>query len=232
MGIKKKDGPEYRCLQCDKTIVRDRSSFNHRKEHFCSVPCRSEHRSPTIRKSCVTCGLEFKLKISKYIESEVMSVNSGHYCSFKCKPKQYFFKQCLCCGNSFVSYPCHEKSGRAKYCSLKCRKNPSPPEERFLSSFNRSENPTGCWNWTGYVNSHGYGKMYNIDSESFIYAHRYSYQLYIGEIPESLSVAHKCDNALCVNPNHLYAATHKENMADRFDKSRWEKFKNENGIGR
>lgn len=83
-----------------------------------------------------------------------------------------------------------------------------------------------CWKWTGIKDRNGYGRMYDVDAESSIRSHRYSYKIHIGLIPEGMSIAHKCDNRECANPLHLYAATHQENMKDRFDKTRWAGFKN------
>ena len=70
---------------------------------------------------------------------------------------------------------------------------------------------TGCWNWSGKSNF-GYGTFY---MKGKIYpAHRASYILFVKDVPSELMVCHGCNNSMCVNPEHLYAGTHQDNMKD------------------
>ena len=75
-----------------------------------------------------------------------------------------------------------------------------------------------CWVWSGSKNSKGYGFVY-YQGESH-HAHRFSYEYYIGKIPVGMFVCHHCDNPSCVNPNHLFVGSHKDNMIDMVSKNR------------
>ena len=69
---------------------------------------------------------------------------------------------------------------------------------------------TGCHNWTGGQNGKGYG-LFSIGVKKY-YAHRVAYELAKGKIPEGLEIDHLCRVRDCVNPDHLEAVTHKENL--------------------
>lgn len=87
----------------------------------------------------------------------------------------------------------------------------APLKERFERFVVRGPE---CWGWTGGTNNHGYARM------SKIYAHRISYELTFGTIPEGLHVLHRCDNPPCTNPSHLMLGTHQDNMDDMKRKGR------------
>jgi hypothetical protein len=91
--------------------------------------------------------------------------------------------------------------------------------KRF-ESFIEPEPNTGCFLWTGCISrrkdpvgSFGYkGKP--------IYAHRVSYLINKGPIPNGMCVCHKCDTPACVNPEHLFLGTQLDNIKDRVKKNR------------
>lgn len=75
-----------------------------------------------------------------------------------------------------------------------------------------------CWLWTGANNGKGYGRLYV--GGKFVYPHRYSFKLHIGDIPTGMLVCHSCDVRNCVNPDHLFLGTSKDNTQDMISKGR------------
>ena len=84
-----------------------------------------------------------------------------------------------------------------------------------LESFLLMNPTTGCHEFQGAINSSGYGNIRLGDK--ILSAHRVAYEVYIGNIPESLQVLHKCNNPKCCNPEHLYLGTHADNMKYKAD---------------
>lgn len=77
---------------------------------------------------------------------------------------------------------------------------------------------SGCWLWDAGVGKSGYG-VFKKDGRS-ISAHRFSYEEFVGPIPDEMHVLHKCDVRTCVNPDHLFVGTHDDNMKDSSRKGR------------
>lgn len=118
--------------------------------------------------------------------------------------KQY---PCLICSSL-----CYKKNANV-FCSLKCR---------FLSFIQKTEN---CWLWMGGKNRRGYGKFQN--GYKTIIASRMAYELFKGPLEDKKLVCHTCDNPPCVNPDHLWLGTNRDNQLDSIKKGRRPKMKKE-----
>ena len=94
-----------------------------------------------------------------------------------------------------------------------------PIEVRFNDNKYEVNEITGCWEWKRATNNIGYG-MFRIKQGLMRTAHRVSYELFKGPIPKGMVVCHKCDNPKCVNPDHLWVGTMKDNIRDMDNKGR------------
>lgn len=83
----------------------------------------------------------------------------------------------------------------------------TPPEIRFWAKVEKTD---GCWNWKASFAGKGYPLFY--DGTRLTYAHRFSYILHKGPIPEGKIIDHTCHNTTCVNPAHLEAVTQQTNL--------------------
>ena len=86
---------------------------------------------------------------------------------------------------------------------------------RFWDKVDRTED---CWNWTGATNGVGYGRLGH--RGKLVSAHRFSYELVYGRIPDGMLICHHCDNPGCVRPSHLFLGTNSDNIRDAHAKGR------------
>lgn len=121
-------------------------------------------------------------------------------------------------GNFFQVAQHHYLSGSG---CPKCRGYDLSMEERFWEKVDSAGGPDACWIWTGGTHRNGYGNL-RVGKKT-IDAHRVSWELHNGPIPDGMCVCHSCpsgDNPSCVNPAHLWLGTKEDNNADRSAKGR------------
>ena len=194
-------------------------------------------------KTCNHCGKHYKIKPSWYEESKYCSrkCQLDFYNSHRKildltgekfnkltvislegrdKRKNALWK-CLCdCGNFKLVNSANLKSGIIKCCG--CVGRPSIEEvlkqrrNEFYTKIKIDEK--GCHNWIGQLDASGYGEI-RIKSKG-VRAHRFSWEMHRGEIPNGLWVLHHCDNRRCVNCDHLYLGTPKDNVRDMVERRR------------
>ena|ERR1035437_3059531 len=88
-------------------------------------------------------------------------------------------------------------------------------EDKLLANITKTDL---CWTWNKSKNSKGYGLVW-FGLKPYL-AHRLSYVMNYGAIPDKLLVCHRCDNPSCVRPDHLFLGTHKDNTRDMIAKGR------------
>jgi len=131
----------------------------------------------------------------------VKNCNSKTHAKGLCK---YHYKTKWRTGSVEVSRPCYHE----------------PVEQKFWH-YVKTGAEKECWEWLGYKDKDGYGKMRTGNTNQA--AHRISWQIHNGEIPTGQMVLHKCNNPSCINPSHLYLGDHLQNMQDRLNSGHYPK---------
>jgi hypothetical protein len=97
-------------------------------------------------------------------------------------------------------------------------KKANKDKNRFYKKVNKTDS---CHEWTACKNPAGYG-LFNFGGQGMaVLAHRFAWEISNGDIPDGMLVCHKCDNPSCVNPEHLFIGSHKDNMRDCVNKGRF-----------
>jgi hypothetical protein len=94
-----------------------------------------------------------------------------------------------------------------------------PKRQSLLEKFERHViRQDECWSWRGSRHKFGYGYVRHGDDTML--AHRISYELFVGPIPDGFHVLHKCDTPACTNPGHLYLGLDADNVRDKVSRNR------------
>lgn len=162
--------------------------------------CKQEKELTDFYNSCAyckKCDLEYRDAWRKKNKEKCVERHKILWKRKKSRP-------CKKCGEGFVG-----KGLVREYCCTKCK---------LLGEVTKRKN--GCWEWKGNLHNNGYGYTTMYETNKREHVHRISYRVFKGEIPEGLCVCHQCDNRKCINPEHLWLGTHKDNNQDCIKKGR------------
>jgi hypothetical protein len=146
------------------------------------------------------------------------------------KPTRVYGLRCEQCGAEFSRVPSQLALGMRLFCSLKCcgqsksgipRKGGGLVARPFVQNYIEEPN-SGCFLWLGFVNEAkpNYPQAMAVHNGRPIPAARRSWLLHHGPIGDGLCVCHTCDNPMCVNPDHLFLGTRRDNTQDMIRKGR------------
>lgn len=244
--MKKIERPLLCCLACKGLFTPRLKPYLWHTLKFCGHKCAHQFRSQTSRdkrtRTCPSCKQSFLLHSAK---QGLRTQHGQSACSKRCAKVFYFDrmksdtvrKKCLSCGAEFsetrkvVDRYMHGQSRgwtMRKYCSKRCFADygryggggtSREVLERLLRKGMGTKTKAGCLIWAGCKTSEGYGISCHI-GRHVILAHRLAYALRHGAINRREIIRHTCDTPSCVNPEHLLAGSHVDNMRDKRERDR------------
>jgi len=128
-------------------------------------------------------------------------------------------RTCEVCTATFYIKSSRVAEGKGRFCSLACYKQWREQSKKNPFAFVRHNTKTGCWEWTGGKDKRGYGMTW--DGKKWRKSHRVFYEWLVGPISPGLFICHRCDNPSCINPEHLFPGTQKDNIQDAIAKKRF-----------
>lgn len=134
--------------------------------------------------------------------------------------EKHIYKPCEYCGKGFGGRYIY---ANRRFCSRQCasKKKKRLAIERFMEKTQKL--PNGCIEWTGRRRPEGYGRFGDGEVRSAwkaYSAHRWIWAYHNGPIPKGMQINHHCDNPPCVNLDHLYCGTQKDNIRDMMERKR------------
>lgn len=180
----------------------------------------------TVPRICQQCSASF------LAEPGQVAKGTGKYCSRSCanaaQRARYEaarpIRICTTCATPFTRPAWAFKGRQGLYCGPTCRNKARTGREKSKSLAERFwlkvTKTDKCWTWIGNHDSKGYGRIYDLRTRTKRLAHRVSWELANGLIPEGMAVCHHCDNPPCVRPEHLFLGTLDDNNKDRAAKGR------------
>lgn len=171
-------------------------------------------RRADLERACVQCGKTFW----PYHDRSVFCSKPCFYAS----KRTLVSRTCDYCGAPFFAKASDVAKGNGRFCSRACvgigaNSDRRPISERFWERVDRSGS---CWLWVRYLDRDGYGVFDPSHENRERRAHRWSWILANGPIPDGAIVCHTCDNPSCVNPSHLFLGTTQDNVSDKVSKMR------------
>lgn len=206
------------CRQCGIGFLAQPDRINAGGGLFCSKACFGASCDKRTPKACVSCGTVFSDKPSardKFCSRNCANTGRGK------RPPTYIDCVCQNCGAAFSVTKHMVSRGKRLFCTSDCARIGSriDPAAMYHKRVIKQE---GCWGWRGKTDRRGYPffELRRNGGVAMYRAHRLSYEIHVGGIPENLSVLHHCDNPPCTKPDHLFVGTARDNSNDKVLKDR------------